>query len=48
MAKWRCFWLGVREFRSAWTTHFDDYENQLAYDKGRELAHMLTFRRYEQ
>ena len=32
----------------AFTTHFDDYGATLAYDTGRELAHKLTLRRFEQ
>ena len=40
----RAFLLGVREFRLAWTTH-TDYPN--AYDWGRELAHRLTLRRWD-
>lgn len=38
--------LGMREFRSTFTTHFDD-ERLESYDAGRELAHMLTLRRFE-
>ena len=36
------------KFRSNWTTHFCDYSLQESYDFGRELAHCLTFRRFEQ
>jgi hypothetical protein len=39
------FLLGVWEFRLTCTTHPGEHEN--AYDRGRELAHVLTFRRYE-
>lgn len=39
--------LGAREFRSAFTTHFNDAEKLESYDSGRELAHMVTLRRYE-
>lgn len=43
----KAFALGVREFRSSWTTH---YEGSLAnaYDWGREIAHRATFRHFEQ
>lgn len=39
--------LGMREFRSDFTTHFDDDDELESYDSGRELAHMVTLRRYE-
>ena len=41
------FLLGVWEFRSAWTTDVSGW-HILAYDRGRELAHLVTFRRFEQ
>ena len=40
------FILGAWEFRSAVTT--DPGDHLLAYDWGREIAHRLTFRAYEQ
>lgn len=40
------FLLGIREFRSDWTTSYDDNRIE-AYDAGRELAHKLTFRRFD-
>ena len=41
-------WLiGVMEFRQTFTTHFDGYQIE-AYDKGRDLAHRLTLRAYDQ
>lgn len=48
MFKIKAFFLGLVEFRSAFTTHFDGYGETLAYDLGRELAHKLTLRRFEQ
>lgn len=44
----RAFFNGMREFRTAFTTHYDDYDLLESYDLGREWAHRLTFRRYEQ
>ena len=44
----KAFYLGIVEFSSSWTTHFCDYNLQESYDKGRELAHRLTLRRFEQ
>lgn len=42
----RAFVLGILEFRSSVTTNpGDDYIE--AYDWGRELAHRVTFRRFE-
>lgn len=47
MRKLRAFILGMIEFRSSVTTGFDDYDLLLAYDSGREAAHRLTLRRFE-
>lgn len=47
MEKMRAFALGMREFRLSMTTSFDDYDLLCAYDAGRELAHRITFRRFE-
>lgn len=41
------FVLGALQFRSDWTTHFNDCAMAAAYDFGRELAHRLTFRRFD-
>lgn len=45
----KAFCLGVREFRSDWTTAYGPDEDNLmqSYDRGRELAHRLTFRRWD-
>lgn len=43
----RAFVSGMREFRHACTTHFDDWELRDSYDSGREMAHRLTFRRWD-
>ncbi len=42
----RAFILGLREFRQNATTHFDEDLIE-AYDTGRDLAHKLTFRRFD-
>lgn len=44
------FFLGMWEFRRAFTTRFCqfDYEGFAAYDKGREFAHSVTFRWFDQ
>ena len=42
----KAFMLGVAEFRSCLTTHFDDPLIR-SYDWGREIAHRITLRRYE-
>lgn len=43
----KAFLLGMWEFRSDYTTNpGDDYIE--VYDMGREFAHRLTFRRFEQ
>lgn len=46
-AKCRAYVLGIMEFRSDFTTSFDDYDLLLAYDRGRETAHKLTFRLWD-
>lgn len=47
LREWRAFLLGMREFRQSFTTAHDDADLELAYDCGREFAHVATFRRYE-
>lgn len=48
MTRIRAFLLGMIEFRSMWTTGYDDQSLMETYDWGREWAHRLTFRRFEQ
>lgn len=48
MPRVRAFFLGMREFRSAFTTHYISWRLRDCYDAGREWAHRLTFRRFEQ
>lgn len=43
----RLILLGMREFRTAWTTSVEP-EDQEVYDFGRDLAHRLTLRRFEE
>lgn len=38
---------GAREFRCFFTKHYDDDDLLQSYDSGRELAHMLTLRWYD-
>ena len=47
MKKIKAFLLGIAEFRLAFTTYYDDLDLAYAYDWGRELAHKITFRRFE-
>ena len=42
------FLWGVWEFRRSFTTRFMDDPEYTAYELGREWAHRLTFRRFEQ
>lgn len=42
------FLRGMREFRSDFTASYDDTALQDAYDWGRELAHRVTLRRFDQ
>ena len=47
MQKVRAFMLGMYEFRRDLTTHFDtDYMLEI-YDRGRDLAHRITLRKYD-
>jgi len=48
MKKAAAFILGIFQFRSNITAHFDDLAQSEAYDHGRELAHRLTMRHFEQ
>ncbi|CAD5377323.1 hypothetical protein OF001_U20250 [Pseudomonas sp. OF001] len=42
------FLAGVTEFRQSFTKAYPhDDDLSVRYDQGRELAHRLTFRRYE-
>lgn len=43
----KAFLLGVIEFRRSLTTSFEDYELLEAYDRGRDLAHRITFRHWD-
>ena len=42
----KAFFLGVWEFKLAFTTNCSPHDE--AYDVGRELAHRLTLRHFEQ
>ena len=42
----RIYLLGLREFRLGVTTHFD-YPEIETYDSGREMAHRLTLRHWD-
>lgn len=44
----RAFVLGVREFRLDMTTHIASLDLLRSYDRGREVAHVLTARRFDQ
>ena len=44
--KIKAFLLGMKEFRQNSTTNFDDHLME-SYDWGREIAHRLTFRKFE-
>jgi hypothetical protein len=43
----RAFLLGMAEFRLSFTTHIADWHLANCYDKGRDLAHKLTFRNFD-
>lgn len=47
MSKLKAFFLGMREFRCSLTQGYEDEDLRESYDKGRDLAHAITLRRYE-
>ena len=47
MAVIQAFLNGMREFRLSFTTFYTDYRLSRAYDHGRNLAHLLTLRRFD-
>lgn len=46
MKRIKAFLTGVIEFRSDITTHYNDDLIEY-YDKGRDLMHRLTFRKFD-
>lgn len=47
MKNLKAFFLGMYEFRRSFTQGHKSYSLRESYDKGRDLAHALTLRRYE-
>ncbi len=43
----RAFLRGMQEYRQSITTSSASYRMRDTYDRGRDLAHRLTFRRYD-
>ena len=43
----KAFLLGMKEFKDSITTGFNNPKILLAYEWGREWAHRLTFRYYD-
>jgi len=48
MAKICAFISGFVEFRLSFTRHYQNQDAAISYDLGRELAHKLTLRAFEQ
>lgn len=48
MQRLKAYLLGMYEFRLSSTTSFEDLAVQDAYEAGRDMAHRLTLRKYEQ
>lgn len=48
MKRLYAYLLGMWEFRSGFTTHFENWDLMCTYDEGRDMAHRLTLRRFEQ
>jgi len=47
MNKIIAFLHGIIEFKISVTSHYEDYQLLFLYDKGRNFAHVVTFRKYE-
>ncbi len=47
MQRTLAFLAGVRDFNRAFTLRYIDYDLQRAYDWGREIAHRLTLRHFD-
>ena len=47
MNKVKAFLLGMQEFRLSFTARYEDDGLSVAYDRGRDFAHWLTFRRFD-
>ena len=47
MNKVKAFLSGMREFRLSMTRRYENPALTKAYDQGREIAHKLTLRRFE-
>lgn len=45
MEKFKAFFCGILEFRNSYTTNFPDYDYE--YELGREFAHKITFRKFD-
>ena len=43
----RIAFMGAREYRGTFGMSYEDGSMSESYDAGRELAHILTLRRYE-
>lgn len=44
----KAYLLGMYEFRLSMTTGYEDDRLRETYDKGRDMAHRLTFRYYDE
>ena len=47
MLKFIAFLNGIVEFKSYITSHYEDYGLFLSYEKGRDFAHAITFRKFD-
>lgn len=43
----KAFFLGIYEFRLSFTAHYEDFNLSNSYDIGREFAHKLTLRKFD-
>ena len=43
----KAFILGIKEFKLTYTTHIENYHESVYYEKGRDLAHKITFRYFD-
>lgn len=47
MNRIKAFITGMREFREGFSAYYPNPNDAASYDAGREWAHRLTFRMYE-
>jgi hypothetical protein len=47
MKNLKAFILGIKEFKLTYTTHIKNYNESVCYEKGRDFAHKITLRYFD-